>query len=43
MPIEISGQLKYYLIKWADQPPVDLQEYQLIPLNIQWSSVTVFD
>ncbi|QGA17629.1 hypothetical protein EYB26_005304 [Talaromyces marneffei] len=42
MPVEIQGFLKYQLNKWIYQPPVDLQEYQLIPLDIQWSSVEIY-
>jgi hypothetical protein len=42
MPVEIQRSLRYQLDKWIQQPAVDLEQYQLIPLNIQWSSVTVF-
>uniref|UniRef100_A0A093USD0 Uncharacterized protein n=1 Tax=Talaromyces marneffei PM1 TaxID=1077442 RepID=A0A093USD0_TALMA len=41
MPVENQPSLGYYLDKWKDQPPVDLKHYQLIFLNIQWSSVTI--
>lgn len=42
MPVGNQGVFKDQLYKWKYQPQVDLQEYQLIPLDIQWSSVKVF-